>query len=249
MEITKREIIVSIAITAVMLIIGFIISGKITDYENDKNAEYQKAVHITNSELFQYGMETNVGNAFVYGEIEPVDTVTFEEIGGEYLYVEKIEEWYERHERKVIKKDKNGKKYTEIEVYYKWETKSRESKHADEIEFCQTVFPYGKIRIPSKQYIDTISGGKEWSWRSGERVKVRFKYYGVSANHTGTIYTRLADNTISDNTPFYEDCTIEQSLERCTSGGGNVIFWVVWIILTFACVYGFCYLDNKWLEG
>ena len=31
MEITKREIIISVAIAAVMLIVGFFISGKITD--------------------------------------------------------------------------------------------------------------------------------------------------------------------------------------------------------------------------
>lgn len=58
MEITKREIIISVAIAAVMLIVGFFISGKITDMQNDKNAEYQKAVHIEDSELFRYGMDT-----------------------------------------------------------------------------------------------------------------------------------------------------------------------------------------------
>ena len=88
MEVTKREIIISIAIAAVMLTIGFFIYGKITDDQNDKNAEYQKAVHIEDSELFQYGMDTNVGNAFVYGDLRAVDVVTFDEIGGEYLYVE-----------------------------------------------------------------------------------------------------------------------------------------------------------------
>ena len=76
MEITKREIIASIAIVAIMCVIGFFISDKITDYENDKNAEYQKAIHIEDSELFQYGMNTNIGNAFVYGDLEAVDTVT-----------------------------------------------------------------------------------------------------------------------------------------------------------------------------
>ena len=65
MEITKREIIISVAIAAVMLIVGFFISGKITDMQNDKNAEYQKAVHIEDSELFRYGMDTNVGNAIL----------------------------------------------------------------------------------------------------------------------------------------------------------------------------------------
>ena len=55
MEITKREIIISVAIAAVMLIVGFFISGKITDMQNDKNAEYQKAVHIEDS-LNYFGM-------------------------------------------------------------------------------------------------------------------------------------------------------------------------------------------------
>lgn len=248
MKITKREIIVSIAIAAVMLIIGFIISGKITDIQNDKNVEFQKAVHITDSELFQYGMETNVGNAFVYGEIHPVDIVTFEEIGGEYLYVEKVKERYEKHEKEVTKKDKDGKEHKVKEEYYEWDTESRESKHVEEISFCGIVFPYRKISLPGDKYIDTIHGDREWSWKSGEFVKVRFEYYGVDTNYTGTIYTRLAENTISDNSPFYKDCMIEQALERCTSNGGNVIFWIAWILFTGACVYGFCYLDNKWLE-
>ena len=120
MEITKREIIARIAIIAVMLIIGFVISGKITEYQIEKNAEYQKAVHITDRELFEYSMRTNVGNAFVYGDIKPVDTVTYEEIGGEYLYVEKIEERYERHEREVEVEGSDGKKHKETEVYYEW---------------------------------------------------------------------------------------------------------------------------------
>lgn len=57
MEITKREIIISISISVVMLIIGLFISGKITDIQNDRNAEYQKAVHIEDSELFQHGYQ------------------------------------------------------------------------------------------------------------------------------------------------------------------------------------------------
>lgn len=118
MEITKREIMASIAIIAVMMTAGFVISGKITEHQIEKNAKYQKAVHIEDKDLFEYGMRTNVGNAFVYGDIKPVDTVTYEEIGDEYLYVEKIEERKERHEREVEVKGKDGKKHKETEVYY-----------------------------------------------------------------------------------------------------------------------------------
>ena len=116
MEITKREIIVSFAIVSVMLVVGFFISGNITESQNDKNMEYNKAVKINDPQLFKYGMDTNVGNAFVYGDLKAVDVVSFEEIEGEYIYVEKVKERYEKHEREVTKTDSEGNKYTEIEV-------------------------------------------------------------------------------------------------------------------------------------
>ncbi len=248
MEITKREIIISIAIAAVMLIIGFFISGNITDYQNDKNAEYQKAVHIKDSELFQYGMDTNVGNAFVYGDLQAVDTVTFDEIGGEYLHVEKVEERYERHERIVTETDSKGKKHTKIEVYYEWETEDRENKHSEKIMFCGVELPYKKIPYYSDKHIRTINSDREYSWKSGEFVKVRFQYYGTPIKHTGTVYTRLSDGTILDNSRFFKDYTIEQAVDNCTSESGNNMFWFSWIMLTIVLVYGFCCLDNRWLE-
>lgn len=248
MEITKREIIISVAIAAVMLIVGFFISGKITDMQNDKNAEYQKAVHIEDPELFRYGMDTNVGNAFVYGDLQAVDTVTFDEIGGEYLHVEKIEERYERHEREVTETDSEGKKHTKVEVHYEWEIEDRESKHSENIMFCGIEFPYDKIPYSLGNHIKTINSDREYSWKSGEYVKVRFKYYGTPVKHTGTIYTRLSDGTISDSSQFFKDYTIKQALDSCTSGIGNIMFWSFWIILMIAIVIWFCYLDNRWLE-
>ena len=83
-EITMREILTSITIIAVMMILGFVFAGKIEEHQMDKNAEYYKAAKITETEMFRYGMNTSIGNAFVYGELEAIDTVTYPEIGGEY---------------------------------------------------------------------------------------------------------------------------------------------------------------------
>ena len=88
-EITKREILASISIIAVMLLIGFVISGKISNYILDQNEKYNKAIKIESSDLFEYGMRTNVGYAFVYGDLKAVDTVSYPEINGEYMYIEK----------------------------------------------------------------------------------------------------------------------------------------------------------------
>lgn len=238
MEITKREIIASVAIIAVMLTIGFIISGKITEHQIEQNAEYQKAVHIEDKELFEYSMRTNVGNAFVYGDIKPIDTVTYEEIGGEYLYIEKVKERYTMHTQTYTTSDGKGHVRTHTRTYWTWDRAGSEDKKCRKINFCGMDFESNKIEFPDTDYIDTIK----------ESSCVRYKYYGVPTDHTGTIYTHLSDKTISDNSPFYEACTIDEALEKCTSGGGNVIFWIAWILLICGCVYGFCYLDNRWLE-
>ena len=55
-EITKREILVSVSIVAIMLLIGVLNAGKISDYQLDKNEKYNKAIKIESQELFEYGM-------------------------------------------------------------------------------------------------------------------------------------------------------------------------------------------------
>lgn len=237
-EITKREILASISIIAVMLLIGVLISSKISEHQLDANEVYNKAVKIDNTDLFQYGMETNVGNAFVYGNLVAVDTVTYPEIGGEYMYVEKVKEKYTKHTRTVTYKDSNGKTHTKKETYWTWDRVGSEDKKCQEISFCGITFNSNKIDLPSTDYIDTIK----------ESSHIRYKYYGVGTNYTGTIFTDLRDKTILDNTQFYNNKNIEETVKYLESGGGVIIFWIFWILLTGGCVFGFYYAENKWLE-
>lgn len=77
-EITKREVLFSIAIIAVMTLIGFVIHGKISDNLMNEYQKYNTALQIdNNSEMFSYGMRTDIGNAFVHGDLKAVDTVTY----------------------------------------------------------------------------------------------------------------------------------------------------------------------------
>ena len=235
-EITKREIIASISIIAVMILIGVLMSGKMSERQMDKNETYNKAVKIENTDLFQYGMDTNVGNAFVYGDLEAVDTVTYPEIGGEYMYVEKVKEKYTMHTRIVT--HSNGKTtYTKTETYWTWDRVGSEDIKCKEILFCGITFNSSKFDIPCKDYIDTIKKSSH----------IRYKYYGTKTKFTGTIFTELKDKTISDNTNFY-NMNIEETVEHLESDGGEIVFWILWIILIIICVFGFYYLDNKWLE-
>lgn len=239
--ITVREIIASISIIAVILLIGVLISEKISEHQIDKNEIYNKAVKIDSSELFQYGMDTNIGNAFVYGDLEAVDTVSYPEIEGEYLYVEKVKERYTQHTRQVTKtKTVNGKtqSYTTTETYWTWDRVDSEEQKAKEISFCDIVFPINKIELPDSEHIDTIK----------ESSNIRYKYYGIGTKFTGTIFTDLRNKTISDNTSFYNNMTIEETVDYLESSGGVIMFWIFWIISTGICVFGFFYVDNKWLE-
>ena len=240
-EVTKREILACISIIAIMLMLGVWIGGAISDACADRNAVYNKAVKLETADMFEYGMRTNVGNAFVYGDLKAVDTVSYDDIDGEYIRVEKVKEEYTKHIRTVTKTRRvNGKTqtYTTIETYWTWDVVHRESKQCEEIAFLGVIFDSDKIQLPSDHYIDTVSGG----------YHIRYKYYGVDTEHVGTIFTDLRDDTISDGTPFYKNLTIPETVEYLQALDWTVFFWIFWIVLIGGCCYGFCYLDNRWLE-
>lgn len=236
-EITKREIIASISIIAVMLLIGTLISSKISDWQISQNDKYNKAAKIQSTDLFQYGMETNVGNAFVYGELKAVDTVTYPEIGGKYIYVKKVKEKYTRHTRRVAHKSGKTTYYT-TETYWTWDYAGEESKKVKMINFCGIDFKSNKIVLPDDKYIDTIN----------ESSHIRYKYYGVGTKYKGTIFTSLKDKTISDKSVFYNNRDINATLEHLESDMLLILFRIGWILLTGLAVFGFYYLDNDWLE-
>ena len=223
-EITKREILASISIIAVMILFGILISSKISEYQMDKNEIYNKAVKIESQEMFQYGMDTNVGNAFVYGDLKTVDTVTYPEIDGEYMYVEKVKEQYTMHTRQVAHtRTVNGKSqtYYTTETYWTWDRVGSEDIKCKEVSFCGVNFTSNKIDLPGTDYIDTIK----------ESSHIRYKYYGVGTEYKGTIFTDLRDKTISDKTSFYNNSTIDETIERLESDFPIIIFWIFWVIL------------------
>lgn len=243
-NLTVRELMFSIVIILAMLTGGFFISEKISSHNDEKNQEYYQAMQIDgNSELFQYGMRTNVGNAFVKGELKAVDTVTNSDISGEYACIEVEEQHYNKHTRQVAHtKTVNGKTqtYYTTETYYTWDYHDSWENHSEKVSFLGVEFPWGKISMPGKYHIDTIKKSR----------KVRYCYYVIDAEYNGVIYTNLADNTIKDGTPFIQTDTIESAVKHMITGGtaGLVCFWILWIALIGGAVYGFCYLDNRWLE-
>lgn len=236
-EITLKEIIASVSIIAVMLLIGFIMSGKIESWQMDKNAEYYKAAKITDPEIFRYGLETNLGNAFAYGTLKAEDPVTYPEIGGEYLYIKKEKELYTMHTRTVTT-TVNGKTQTKTEVYWTWDWVDSEEQHSGTISFMGIQMPYEKINRPASRYIDTIYISS----------MERYVYYGCGTEYTGTIYTSMVNGQITDHSDFYDGQEIDEVVDNLTSDNMIWAFWIVWLLATGILVYTFYVADNKWLD-
>ena len=241
-EITVREIIVSVCIFVFMMLFGMSCSADIEETQRLKNEKYIKALRIEDTNLFQHGMNTNVGNAFVYGDLKAVDMVTYPEIDGEWMYLRKATERYTKHYRTVTKTRtlSNGKTetYEEIEEYWTWDEIDSESKKSSMIEFCGVQFNIDKIDVPGSHHIKTIK----------ESSRIRYVYYGTDPEFTGTIFTDLRDETISDNSAFYKNMNTEQTAEALINEGGHVIFWIFWLPLTVGLIIAFYIADNKWLH-
>lgn len=238
-EITSRELLFSVIIVVLMLTVGFFIGEKISSAADERNQEYEQAAKIDgDKELFKYGMRTDIGNAFVAGTLKAVDPISLPDIDGEYSFIRKVKEKYTQHERIVT--HKSGKTtYTTVETYYTWDEVRHEDYACSKITFLDDEFDYGTIPFPAREYLTTIK----------ESSKVRYLHYVCKTEYSGTIYAKLADETISDAS-FIEGKSVNEAFEyMCSSSIVNTIaFWIIWVILIGAAVYGFCYLDNRWVE-
>ena len=244
-EVTSREIIVSIAIIAAFLIGGFLISGRIQDSIDDTNMKYNTAVKIDcsdSNELFVYGMRTNIGNTFIYGELIAVDPVSYPDIDGEYMEVKKTKEKYTRHTRQVAHtRTVNGRTqtYYTTEVYYSWDYAGSESKKCAKVRFCDVEFSSDRINLPPLEHIDTQTFGN-----------IRYVYEGSKTEYIGTLFSDLREDTISEGSDFLANMTIDEAVEHYKQTGvvKQVLFWFIWTVICGACIYGFYSLENRWLE-
>lgn len=175
-------------------------------------------------------MDTNVGNAFVQGELKAIDPVTYDEIDGKYMYIKKVKERYTIHTRTVTYKVGDHTR-TRTEHYWAWDCIGVDDKKCKNIQFTDIQFPVKKIEIPSPDYITTIK----------ESSRIRYKYYGTLETLQGTIFTSLMDGTITDNSQFFTNKNIQETMESYvqTSHIFFYLFWLVWIGLIAFVVYLF----------
>ena len=243
--ITKREVIFSVIIIAIMMGIGIIIGNHITKKIHDKNEIYSKSVTIDSNEMFKYGIDTNIGDSFSYGKLFAVDTVDMDDLHG-YMYIARELEEYTKHYRTVTETHRrsDGTTYTthRREEYWTWDHVRTDTKHNVKVNFCGVEFFTKDFPIPSSYHLKTVSCG----------YHKRYNYSVIDNEYVGTLFADLDNHYISKERvepKFMKNVNIENALEEFTIPTQFVLFfWIPWIILTIVLVIVFYYVDNKWLE-
>lgn len=242
MEIKKREVIASIAIIGIMLILGFMISGNIRESNLKRNEEYNQALKINNNtDMLEYGIETNIGNAFIYGDIIAVNPVIYKDTN--YTSLTRVREKYTIHTRTVTTTDSEGHTHTRTETYWTWDEIDREKQHTNKLNIIGIEMPWEVLRrgeIPER-YIETTDAG----------YNLRDVWYASNVKNTGTLYGNLG-NIKNENgakfNKFYPNEEINELVERLEKDYNIIWFWIAWSILGVFVVVGFYYADNKWLD-
>ena len=243
MEITKREILVSIVITLILFGLGFLISSLIENKINEDNEKYYKALKINNDEeQFKYALKTNLGYTLAEGKIEAINGVSIEDIEGNYLSIRKVKEKYTKHTRKVAHTRTVGNKtetYYTTEIYWTWDYAGEEEFHTEKFGFLGEEFDFETIDFKNEEYKET----------KNESYYIRYKFYIIPTEFNGCLFTYINNNTITEN-EFYYNTNIQNIItEKENSVKTSAIaFWIIWVIIIGFIDFGYMNLENKYLE-
>lgn len=208
------------------LLVGLLVARKMSEKIADRSAIYRKAVELETEKDFRYGMETEVGNAFVYGVLAAENPITVKWAPGKYMMVRALTERYQEHQRTVTETetDANGNTYTHYrtETYYSWDVVGRNEEHVRKICFCGVVFPYSSIKMPEPVFYKTEYAGPS----------LRHQYYVLNQIMRGSIFTELSKDGISKDSPFYLSLHAKEAKEMQVMKEKDRLwrFWLIWFV-------------------
>lgn len=241
-RVTFREAVFSVFIVGVLVFFGFLIANAIEKSVHAKLLKYRQAVQIENNpEEFAYALKTDVGNAFVEGDFKTVDPISMEHLDGEYLFIERDVQKYQRHTRTVHYTDSKGRSRTRTEHYWSWDTVSSHSQIANRIIFSGVEFnaeTFNYCTIPRTRTV----------FKCGWLSNTRYVFYTIPKDFHGTVFGELYGNYIFGKPEVMYNRDMSKTYRYYTTSHAVGIFWTFWIILIIAAVAGFYYIENSWLE-
>lgn len=257
MEITLREILVSIAIFFVLSGIGYLIYEYIDDKSEIKKYETAQIIE-DNKEKLDYLVNTKFGNVLISSTFKTgdKDDVKFDEINGEYAFIKRVKERYTMHTRTVC--SGSGKNMVcRPEMYWTWDCVDSDKKYAKNINFIGYSFDGKKLlnQVPNKN----LKLSKKIYNQKYEKIEtkyvyetsdVRYYYEYIPLNFKATVFTNTRDKELfKDYTLFYKK-TPEQVVENIKSSTktNKLSFIIVWLLMTAGVIYWYISLDNNYLE-
>ena len=243
-ELTLREAIFAFLIAGAMTVVGFFIASEIEHHVHTKQLMYRQAAQIdNNADEFKLALDTDVGHAFVEGDLEAIDRVKHESLRGEWLAIDASYEKYTMHTRVVhyTVTDSKGRSHTKsrTETYWTWDRYDRKQLKAKQVNFSGAMFPTSKFDLGGCSHKEaTVSIG----WHK------RIVFYVVPAKMHGTVFTEVMHGTVLNATPFWKGQSLKAAYEDCTTSYAVKIFWSVWTAVIVGTMLLFFYGENHWLE-
>lgn len=244
-EITAREVIVCIALTTLLIGLGFLVSGKVLEASYDKEKVYSTAVKVKNKEEFNYSLNTEQGNLITEGEFIATDPVTFPELKKSFAYVSKTKEVYTMHTREVPIYGAKGKiTGYRTEVYWTWDFAGTDVKQSKILKLFGN-----KYESKIFDLIDTKSyGGYRY-----ETPHVRYSYNVVPIKFQASF---IAKTTQKGLAPVFgariqlSEMSLNELIKygKSTADRNAAFFWVFWGILIAGLNIGYVTLENNYLN-
>ncbi len=266
MEVTKREVLVSVIMACLLLCLGLFIDSKIVECQMLSKEKYTKALKIdNNNDMFKYAIETNVGNIINYGKFKVDQGVNSEWLKADYMYVNKITEEYTRHYRRVC--SGSGKNRScHNETYYTWDKMDSQVSNVSTLKYSELDFDFNEFdNYPTYRLElnkDTVIDNKinkiknnciyEIIRRFGPNVgDKRYFYKVVNKEFSGTVFGTAKNNKFTDGDKLI--INVQNIKEFIDDRNGNfnigrIIFWIIYIVLDGCGISYYIYLDNDYLE-
>ena len=238
-EITVREILFSTIILSFLVGVGVWISNPILKSVNEKALEIVSCVKVSDPEKFGYIKRTNAGGFLAEGNLASYH-VSIPDLEGVYMAIEKNKERYTMHTETYVVTDSKGHSHVKTRTYWSWDVVHTDKWVSDSVTFLGQRFKLNEIKYHwHLSYNTTIK----------ESAFIRYVYYTHPAIVNG-VMSGVADDKQYQNLAFQKNATIDKIVQKAEKRIHNspIVFFVIWTIFIIFVMFGFCAIENNWLE-
>ena len=226
-----------------MVGLGVWLSGPIMTKATERYLKVAASVVVDTNDKFDYISRTDAGDFLAEGTLSVIDTIRLEELPGVYSYVRKAKEEYRMHTETYTTTDSKGHTHVHTRTYWSWDVMKTWKYISERARFLGKEFVLKEVYNPVPVR-DTVIDAPRKMFEN----KTRYVYYTAPPSFDGTMIGSamnkqyLRPHFIEDMTPGKYIMAAEKSLND-----GTILFWILWVLLTAGLIFGFYYLENRWL--